>query len=256
MTRTKDLFSDQSRNYARFRPHYPRELFVYLRSLCCAHNRAWDAACGNGQAAHMLLPFFDQVIATDLSAQQIAHALMREKINYYVATFEDSKIDTDTVDLITVAQAFHWFDQNAFVDEVRRVAKADAILAIWCYGLAMIDSTVDAIIRHLYHDILGPFWEPERKLVETNYSDVQLPFAVIDAPSFAMASEWMLDDLYGYLRTWSSYKKFVAHTKSDPLCVLGESLREGFGEHKKREVRWSIAPKIWRVERCIISPQL
>ena len=104
----QDHFSRQAQGYTQFRPRYPRELFQYLASVVECRHRAWDCGCGNGQAAASLAEMFDQVIATDPSAKQIAQAEPISRVVYLVATAEDCPLGPDSVDLITVAQALHW----------------------------------------------------------------------------------------------------------------------------------------------------
>lgn len=245
--KSKDLFSHHADEYAMYRPSYPSEIFRYLSMLTQQHVCAWDAATGNGQAALMLTPYFDRVIATDISRRQIDHALSHEKIIYHVASIEHSNIQTNSIDLTTVAQAFHWLDKDAFVDELTRVSKKGAVLAIWCYGLLAVNQSIDAIIHHLYHDILGDYWEPERKMVEDDYVTVKLPFSKIIAPSFPMTAKWDFPHLMGYLKTWSAYKKFLSENKSDPLDILSASLQKAWRNAPKRSINWLLKPKIWRL---------
>ena len=90
-----NLFNEKSEYYARARPHYPKELFQYLNSVCDGHKAAWDAACGNGQAAVSLACFFEQVQATDISEQQIAHAIQNPEVTYSVQPVETTNFYED-----------------------------------------------------------------------------------------------------------------------------------------------------------------
>jgi SAM-dependent methyltransferase len=245
--RSKDIFSKNSHEYAQFRPSYPIELFAYLATLAKEHTCAWDVATGNGQAAKMLTHYFERVIATDLSAKQIEHAFLHEKISYRVAIAEDSKLDDKSIDLITVAQAFHWFHHQKFAKEVARIAKNDAILAIWCYGLLTISSSIDNIIQHFYKDVLGTYWDQERKLVENNYEEVDLPFTSITSPFFPMSAQWTFEHLLGYLRTWSAVQKFITITSEDPLKPVLNELQRAWGRKKSYLITWILKPKIWRI---------
>ena len=89
----KDHFSGHAVEYAKFRPHYPDELFEHLASISPRHEVAWDCATGNGQAAVGLARHFDGVTATDASAQQIESAEPNDLISYRVAPAEASGID-------------------------------------------------------------------------------------------------------------------------------------------------------------------
>ena len=124
-----DHFSVQSSDYTKFRPHYPRALFEYLAALPAARRRAWDCGTGNGQAACDLAEFVDEVVATDPSQNQISHATPHAKVKYQVAPAEHCPLADQSVDLVTVAQALHWFDLERFYAEVRRVGRAGSVLA-------------------------------------------------------------------------------------------------------------------------------
>src|ERR1051325_10295174 len=121
MTTFKDNFSKQSDIYAIYRPHYPTGLYSYLASLTKSHKLAWDCGTGNGQAAIGLTDFYDRIIATDASEQQIKNAVVHQKISYHVSTAENNVIETNSIDLLTVANALHWFDFDVFYREVKRV---------------------------------------------------------------------------------------------------------------------------------------
>ncbi len=200
----QDHFSKQADRYTQFRPHYPAELFRFLATLPARTERAWDCGTGNGQAAVVLAEFFDEVVATDPSAGQIEHACEHPRVRYQVAPAEAVPLADGSTDLVTVAQALHWFDHPRFYDEVRRVLRPAGAIAAWGYGLAVITPEVDAVVQHLYADLLGPYWPPERRKIEERYATIPFPFAEVPDPGFAMAAEWSLDDLLGYLGTWSS----------------------------------------------------
>ena len=171
----KDHFSNQAADYARFRPRYPREMFEYLGTTAPGRKLAWDCATGNGQAAVELAEVFDRVIATDASEKQIANAQPHERVEYRVAPAEESSVESDSIDVIVVAQALHWFDLDRFYAEARRVLKPRGVLAASAYNLLRIEPAIDAIVDRYYHEVVGPFWPPERKLVE-NFGDLPFPF--------------------------------------------------------------------------------
>lgn len=248
MAKIKDLFSADSYSYAQFRPHYPPELFVHLATLTREHGCAWDCATGNGQAAVALAAHYNRVIATDMSAQQIANAMSHPHVRYYVATAYESGLPDQSVDLITVAQAFHWFDHALFAKEIERVAKPGALLAIWCYGLASITQRLDDVIRYLYSDLLGKFWEPERRLIETNYESAVLPFTPVACGEFVMSATWTLEHLLGYLKTWSALQKYMVQNGDARILSVFEQLAVAWGNEAAHVVRWQIRPRLWRIE--------
>jgi ubiquinone/menaquinone biosynthesis C-methylase UbiE len=236
----KDHFSKQAADYAKFRPSYPQELFDYLGSIAPSHQLAWDCGTGNGQAAVGLASVFDRVIATDASEKQIANAQPHERVEYRVAPAENSGIESKTLDLIMVAQALHWFDLDLFYAEARRVLKAKGVLAASAYNLLRIEPAIDEIVDRYYYEVVGPFWPPERALVE-KFEELPFPFSEIQTPSFEMLAQWDLEDLVGYLRTWSSTQRFIAERGSDPLQEINEDLRNAWGDpQQKRSVIWSL----------------
>ena len=179
----KDLFSLQATDYARFRPVYPPELYAWLAAQAPARGLAVDVGTGNGQAAVALAAHFDRVIGVEPSDGQLANATPAARVEYRHGAAEATGVDAASADLLTVAQAFHWFKQDAFFAEVRRVVRPGGCLAFWCYGLAFITPDIDAAVHHYYEDLLGPYWEPERKLVEQGYRNVGVPFDEIGAPA-------------------------------------------------------------------------
>ena len=244
----KDHFSQQADRYTRFRPRYPQELFAYLATLPVAPRRAWDCGTGSGQAAVGLAEFFDEVVATDPSARQIEHADPHPRVSYQVAPAEACPLDDATVDLVTVAQAVHWFDRPAFYAEARRVARPDACIAIWAYALAQITPAVDAVVWHLYDDVLGKYWPPERGLIMERYTTLDFPFEEIAAPPFVMTAEWTLDDLLGYLSTWSSAQKYLEKHGADPLDQVRTELAAAWGTPDGAlPVRWPLVLRVGRI---------
>src|SRR5436305_157555 len=240
----KDHFSKQAADYAKFRPRYPRELFEYLGSVAPSRALAWDCATGNGQAAVELAKVFDRVIATDASEKQIANAGLHERVEYRMASAEESGLESGTIDLIMVAQALHWFDLGSFYAEVRRVLKNNGVFAASAYNLLHVEPAIDEIVNRYYYEVVGPFWPPERKLVE-QFSDLPFPFQEIDPPEFEMTAQWNLDHLLGYLQTWSSTQRFIAANKRDPLEAIADDLRAAWGDPgQMRKVVW---PLILRV---------
>jgi ubiquinone/menaquinone biosynthesis C-methylase UbiE len=241
----KDHFSGHAVEYAKFRPHYPDELFEHLASISPRHEVAWDCATGNGQAAVGLARHFDTVIATDASAQQIESAEPNDRISYRVAPAEASGIDTASVDLILVAQALHWFDIDRFFTEAKRVLKEDGVLAISSYKILEIAPEIDAIIWDFYRKTTGPFWPPEREPVETDYKDIKFPFAELPPIRFEMRARWNLRHLAGYLQTWSATQKFIAARGFDPVDSIVDELRARWKNPEQvREIKWPLLLRV------------
>lgn len=253
----KDHFSGHAEDYGAFRPTYPPSLFAYLASLAPAHDLAWDCATGNGQAALALAPSFGRVVATDASSRQVAQARAPDRIAYLVAHAERTPLPDASVDLVTVAQALHWFDVIPFYAEVRRVTRPGGVLAAWCYELHQINTEVDPVIRRLYADILGGDWPSERRLVEDGYRTIPFPFDEIIPPRFAMAARWDLERLLGYLGTWSAVVRHRGRTGGDPLDLIRGDLEAAWGDAGlEREVVWPLNMRVGRVDPGGLRPQV
>lgn len=242
----KDHFSAHAGEYAKFRPRYPKELFRYLAKIVPEKEIAWDCATGNGQAAVELAEYFTQVIATDASQQQIANAKPHGRVEYRVAPAEKSGMDPGAVDLITVAQALHWFDLDRFYLEARRVLKPGGIIAVWSYNLLEITPEIDTIINHYYYNVVGSFWPPERALVE-KFDTLPFPFPEVETPQFAMALEWNLEHLLGYLGTWSATQRYIAANQQDPVESIRQDLSSTWGDAQQlRQVAWPLTLRLGR----------
>ena len=244
----KDLFSGHSDLYLRARPHYPAALFDWVASEAPARDCAWDAGCGNGQASVALATRFGQVIATDPSQKQLGNAVADPRIDYRNEAAEHTTIADRSVDAITVAQALHWFDLAAFITEVQRVAVPGALFAAWCYAHCSVTPTVDAVIAHLYEDILDAYWSPERELVEDGYASLAFPFTSVKSPAFEMRVEWNLLQLLAYLTSWSAAQKYLKATGDDAVASVAEELAAAWREPERvRPVRWTLAIRAGRV---------
>jgi len=243
----KDYFSGHAADYAQYRPHYPAGLFAWVAQQCGQRDRVWDCATGNGQAAIALAEHFTQVIATDGSAAQLQQAPAHSQVTYRVAVAEASGIAAHSLDLVTVAQAVHWFQLAAFYAEVRRVLKPDGLLAIWCYGCPHLAVPASAsLLQTYYGETLDDFWTPERRLVETGYAALDFPFEELAAPAYTMQVTWTLAELMGYLFTWSATQRFIATHGVNPL----ETLAEQMAPHWPSDRVLMTWPITMRVGRC------
>ena len=246
MSSFKDLFSDRPDAYARYRPTYPAALFAWLAGQAPATKLAIDVGTGSGQGATALAEHFDRVVGLDPSEAQLRNARAHPRVDYRVARAEQLAASDASADLIFVAQALHWFDHGAFFAEVGRVLVPDGVLAVTCYELTVITPEIDAVVMELYEGHLGPYWEPERKLVETAYRTIAFPFRELDAPAFAMRMRWSVEDLIGYLGTWSPLRRFRNERGFDPLEATIPKLRAAWGDVGERSVVWPFSVRAFR----------
>jgi len=236
-----DHFSAVADGYARYRPGYPTALYDWLASLPAGRALAWDCATGSGQAAAGLAERFRRVAATDFSPAQIARAAPRPGVEYRVAPAEASGLPAAAADLVTVAQALHWFDLPAFYAEARRVLAPGGAVAAWCYNLLDTGPRINAVIGRYYSQVVGEYWPPERRLLEAGYRTLPFPFREIEAPRFEMTAEWTLDHLLGYLGTWSATERYRRVRGEDPLALVADGLRAAWGDPEEaRRVRWPL----------------
>ncbi|HEX2525812.1 MAG TPA: class I SAM-dependent methyltransferase [Geminicoccus sp.] len=251
MTRPfKDHFSTNSAGYAAHRPTYPAALVQFLADVAPDRHLALDCGCGTGQLSVLLAERFDRVVATDASAEQIAHADAHPRVAYRLVPAERSGMQAGTVDLVTVAQAAHWFDLPAFYAEVRRVTYPGSILALISYGVLHVDEPqVEPLLQHFYWDALGPYWPSERRHVEEGYRSLPFPFAVIEAPMLDIQVQWTLGDLLGYVGTWSAVRRLEKAAGQGSIDDFTRKLAGAWGDPQAcRTVRWPLALRVGRVE--------
>jgi len=243
-----DHFSSVASRYADFRPHYPAALFDYLATLVPATAVVWDCACGNGQASHDLAARFAKVMATDASKEQIASASPHPQVEFRAAPAEQSGLANNSVELITVAQAIHWFDLEQFHAEAKRVLKPNGVLAAWGYGINMVEGEpVNELVQDFYSNVVGPYWPPARKIIEAGYRTIPFPFRECTPPELRMEARWTLEQLVGYFSTWSATSRFIKATGQNPLGPLAAELGQAWGDaDKPRQVMWPLSLRIGR----------
>lgn len=243
----KDNFSSQAKAYSRFRPSYPPDLIAHLVSLAPDRQHAWDCATGNGQVAIALAEYFDEIFATDISQNQLGHARQHPKIQYSLEMAEKCSAPDGKFDLITVAQAIHWFDFDRFFTEARRVLQPGGVLALIGYSLFDSDSAaVDSVIRHFYLNITGPYWDAERSYIDAGYRTIPFPFEEIEVPEFRMEYKWTVDDVLGYLSSWSAVQHYIRKNGQNPLDLIDSDLKRAWGDVGEREISCQILLKVGR----------
>ncbi|WP_162674666.1 class I SAM-dependent methyltransferase [Vibrio variabilis] len=198
------LFSVKSDLYEEARPSYPSELYQYLLSITPSKSNAWDCACGNGQAAESLAVHFDNVIATDVSEQQIENAKSVGNVEYLVTKSEKTPFTDNTFDLVCVAQALHWFEFDAFWPEVHRVLKPQGVFAAWGYTWPSISPEIDQIFEATILKKIEPYWAAQNRLLWDHYKDVDFPFKQLDVPDIKMQVDWSLDEFISFIQTFFS----------------------------------------------------
>ena len=228
----KDNFSSKSDNYAKYRPTYPLEFFDFLNSLLPSKMNAWDCGTGNGQIAFEISKTFENVEATDISIAQIKNAVTVDNVHYSIQAAESVNYENDFFDLIIVGQAIHWFDFEKFYSEVKRTGKKNAIVCAVGYGRMKVNLEIDTIIDEFYTNVIGTYWDEERKFIDENYQTIPFPFKEISTPNFSQKYFWDLDHLIGYLNTWSAVKHYIQKNGSNPITPLEIELKKIWGNQK------------------------
>ncbi len=245
----KDNFSAQAKAYARYRPGYPAQLFEWIYQAVPAFGKAWDCATGNGQVATVLAKSFQTVQATDISFSQISQAGRRTNIFYSVQQAEQTAFKNGQFDLVTVAQAIHWFDFAAFYNEVRRVTKPGAVVAVMGYGLPTLPPGLDEILQNFYYHVVGPYWDKERRYLEENYQSIPFPFDEIKNKILPSALEWDLDTACGFLERWSATAHYSRRNGYSPVAGMRSKFAALWPERKAITATFPVIFRLGQVEK-------
>lgn len=241
----KDLFSDCSALYQQARPSYPQEVITEILQYVPSKQFAWDCGAGSGQFTQLLVPYFEQIVATDMSRQQLHQAPYFENVSYQVQPAEHTTFADRSFDLIVVAQALHWFNFDAFYAEVRRTLKEDGVIATVGYStLSTSDSMLNALLEHLYSVTLADDWDPERKHVDAHYESIPFPFTLVAQHEFEMRFRWRASQVLGYLNTWSAVKKHRKAHGKDPLAQISAYLKD---DDQQIEVSFPVFLKVGKL---------
>lgn len=240
----KDNFSNQADLYAKYRPSYPLSLIQEILSHCNKRYLTWDCACGNGQISAMLSDSFENVFASDISQKQIDHAIQKPNISYHIETAENSSLKDSSVDLIVIAQAIHWFHFDEFYKEVKRVLKPDGIIAVLGYGLFSSIPQVDDIIQKFYVDVVGSYWDPERRYLDERYESIPFPFNELEIGRHDTKLMWGVDDILGYINTWSAIQHYVKKNGHNPSPMIEADLIKAFNGASQIEISIEIFNRV------------
>jgi len=245
---TKNWFDQGGASYARFRPEYPPELAKFFATVAPSSDLALDVGCGTGQLTVQLAEYFQQTLGLDPSADQLAHATRHPKVEYRIAPAEALPVAPGSASLIAAAQAAHWFDLPRFFGEVRRVAARDAVLSLLSYGALSLDGELDERFQRFYRADLGRFWPAERRLVDAGYASPPFPVDEHAPPPLHIRKDWALDELLGYIATWSAIRAAREAGQNELLQRFAGELGELWGDPQaRREVRWPINMRLGTV---------
>jgi ubiquinone/menaquinone biosynthesis C-methylase UbiE len=247
---SKDLFSNQSQTYAKYRPGYPKELFEYILQFVKDRNFVWDCATGNGQAAKVLSEYFTKVEATDISEAQLGNAFQKENIHYQKASAGQTPFADNSFDLITVATAYHWLNWDGFYKEAIRVGRPDAVVAIWCYYTCRInDEKLNELYDHFYHNITKPYWDKERRYVDEKYETVIFNFEPLPSKEFKTELQWTKKQFIGYLSSWSAVQHYFKQHGKSPVELIEKDLDAIWQDEATKTVAFPLCLRIGRIRK-------
>mmetsp|Transcript_79538 Transcript_79538/g.221178 ORF Transcript_79538/g.221178 Transcript_79538/m.221178 type:complete len:332 (+) Transcript_79538:139-1134(+) len=255
------LFADagQANAYAAYRPTYPPALYDAIDAFA---REAWaktgaeggaeppmrlvfDIGCGTGQATKVLGERYPsaRVVGTDVSAAQVAAAgASPPNVEYTVATAEGMDAAEGSVDLVTVAQALHWFQLDVFYAACRRALRPAGVLAVWGYETPVFgQAAADAVLVDLHDNVLGEHWAPGRWHIVNAYADLMPdprthPFAEVrrlqgSSSGIVCERAMPMPAIMGYLRSWSAYATLRREhpEREDPLVEVEARFRAALG---------------------------
>ncbi len=226
----KDNFSKQAAVYAQFRPRYTENIFKPIIDLCIEKNTVWDCATGNGQAAVILAQSFKKVFATDISQKQIDNAIQSENIVYSLSSAENAHFDKNSLNLIVVAQAVHWFNFEKFYTNANTFLKQDGIIALVGYGIHSVNAEIDGVVNNFYAQTIGSYWDSERRYIEQHYTTIPFPFDEIKIAETQMHFDINFESFIGYLNSWSAVQHFKNKNNYNPIELIEKSLKNIWGE--------------------------
>lgn len=243
----KDNFSTQAKAYSQYRPYYPQEMIEYIVSFVNGRNEALDVATGNGQVAGALSPYFKMVYGTDISRKQLDNTVKADNVIYKEERAEVTSFGESRFDLITVAQAIHWFDFDAFYKEIYRILKPDGVFAVLGYGLFSATGDAGKLLNHFYYDITGPYWDAERRYLDENYTTIPFPFKELETKSFTNEFIWTFEQLTGYLETWSAVQHYIKKNGTNPIDIIRDKLKE-YWEKGDKKVTFPLLLRIGKLK--------
>ncbi|XP_050228669.1 uncharacterized protein LOC126677891 [Mercurialis annua] len=232
------LFIKQAKQYAEGRPSYPQDLFQFIASNTPIRDLAWDVGTGSAQAAQSLARMYKNVIATDTSLKQLEFAPKISNVRYQCTPpvipmnqFEELISSESSVDLVTVAQALHWFELPTFYEQVKWVLKKPhGVIAAWCYTVPEVNDSVDSVFKPFYTVDSNPYWDSGRKWVDDKYTNIEFPFEPVDGfddtgpVKFVTEKMMKLDEYFTYLKSWSAYQT----AKEKGVDLLSDEVTQKF----------------------------
>ncbi|KAH9507378.1 hypothetical protein Btru_057954 [Bulinus truncatus] len=222
-----------ARTYAAYRPHYPVEVFDKIASyhdelLTNVRGLAVDVCCGTGNSTLPLVKLFNEVVAVDVSEDQIA-TLPRHipNLTSHVCLAEDMRmIKSGTVDLVTIATGLHWVNIRKFLKEAQRVLKPGGTFAAYTW---VVDKLDNEEANRFYREAFGIFkdyYTSKPIIAVEKYQSVDFPFKDLRRYDIEMREEMTIDQFTGCLQSIHATKLYYeANPGTDVLSEIGDRMR-------------------------------
>ncbi|WP_033580999.1 class I SAM-dependent methyltransferase [Dickeya chrysanthemi] len=250
-TEEANWFSRGGQNYSQYRPEYPQKLAEYLAKIAPDNQKALDVGCGTGQLTRLLSAYFTSVTGVDPSEDQLQNAFAAPQITYVHSAAECLPAEFSRYNLITVAQAAHWFKLHDFYREVQRVASSQAVIALISYGVLSIEGDVGERFKKFYYEEIDHLWPPERKLVDSGYRELYFPFEELSAPTFRIEVDWNMAALLGYISTWSAVRQAQQKEQEHIITRFATELGVIWGNPDScRKMFWPINMRIGKIQKA------
>jgi hypothetical protein len=118
--------------------------------------------------------------------------------------------------------------------------------------LTRVTPEIDLILDRYYLETVGPFWSPRIRYVDEHYATIPFPFEESAAPMIELKSIWSLEEMEGYLHSWSATQEFMRVKGHDPVQEMHPQLARVWGApERERLVRW---PLYFRIGRAGETP--
>lgn len=135
---SKQIFDNKGKIYAKYRPSYPKSLFNYLQYKhdLNSNSKIADIGSGTGIFSKCLSEYCNTIYAVEPN-EDMRNAAKKIISNYHNiipinGTAENTTLSNKSVDFITAAQSFHWFDRQIFKTECKRILKQNGkVILIW-----------------------------------------------------------------------------------------------------------------------------
>lgn len=151
--------------YAKARPYiHPTavERFHCFAGIDAPLPLALDIGCGTGQSTIVLTSLAKRIIGIDPSADMLRHATRHPDLIYAQSAAEAIPFGRSQFDLISVAQAFHWFEHEAFLPEAYRLLRIPGWVLVYTSWFTGEMKNEPAFGEWFRNDYLGRYPTPPR----------------------------------------------------------------------------------------------